>query len=175
MRTADPMDRFKISLGWLGVDHLPGEITPTLAGYTQRSIQVTDHDQREAAALAAGLAAGLARNQVLNEIGRVLIDQHSGSFFQWLDAHHGQVDLDDEIAAQVRKLANSNVWTTGKECVAVEWARRISDDELRSQLSRGAFRMALSRSPDAALAYATSADLPSDLAAEFQSILTGTP
>lgn len=175
MRAADPMDRFQISLGWLGVNHLPGEMTPTLAGYTQRSIQVTDHDQREAAALAAGLAAGLTRAQVLSEIGRVLIDQHSGSFFQWLDAHQGQVDLDDEIAAQVRKLANSNVWTTGGECVAVEWARRISDDDLRSQLSRGAFRMALSRSPDAALAYATSADLPSDLAAEFESILTGTP
>ncbi len=176
-RMAEPLDRFQISLGWLGVKYLPGEMTPTLSGgYTRRSTPVTDQTGREAAALADGLAAGLTEYQVLGEIGRVLIDARSSDeCFKWLDARLGEMDVDDVLAAKVRKLANASGWSQGQEMIAVDWARRISNDDLRVRLGRGAFRKALSRSPDAAAAYLGSEGLPSELAAEFQSILDETP
>ena len=177
-RTAEPLDRFQISLGWLGVKYLRGEMIPELSGrgYTRRFTPVTDQFQREAAALADGLAAGLAEDQVLGEIGRVLIDvRSSGECFKWLDARQGEIDVDDALAAKTRKLANASGWSKGQEMIAVDWARRISNDDLRIRLCRGAFRKGLSRSPDAAVAYLESNGLPPDLAAEFRSILNEMP
>lgn len=174
--TMDPSDRFDVSLGWLGVTTRPGEHTRLLSGFSVASTPVTDQDQREAAALAAGLAAGFSRDQAMGEIGRVLIETRGREeFFKWFDSQPDGMDIDDTLSAKARELAYSSGWTHGQEMIAVDWARRISNDGLRLQLCRGAFRKGMARTPDAALAYLKSEGLPPDLAAEFQSILNEAP
>ncbi|MES2924936.1 MAG: sigma-70 family RNA polymerase sigma factor [Verrucomicrobiota bacterium] len=174
--TLEPMDRFQVSLGWLGVRSKRGEETLTLSGMSVASSPVTDQDQREAAALAAGLAAGLSRSQVLGEIGRVVLEvRRDEECFKWLDEHRHETDMDDALAEKVRKLFNASGWETGKEMQAVEWAARIANPELRLRLCRGVFRKVLFHAPESAFACLKNNDLPPDVAAEFQTILNATP
>jgi hypothetical protein len=175
-KTMDPSDRFDVSLGWLGVTTRPGEHTRLLSGFSVASTPLTDQDQREAAALAAGLAEGFSKDQAMGEIGRVLIETRGREeFFKWFDSQPDRIEIDDALSAKARDLAHSRGWSQGEEMIAIDWARRISNGELRLQLCRGAFRKGLSRTPDAALGYLKSVGLPPDLAAEFQSILNETP
>lgn len=172
----EPMDRFQVSLGWMAVRTKRDKQTPTLSGFTVQSTPIADSDRREAAAVEAGLAAGLTKAQVMAEIGRVMVDATNRTdFFKWFDAQEDMSGMDDTLAEKTRDAAKKTGWTHGEEMIAVDWASRISDPELRLKLCRGTFRMSLARTRTIALAYLKDPTLPTDLAEAFQSILDETP
>lgn len=174
--TMEPMDRFQVSLGWLAVKTRRSGETRTISGYIVSSSPITDAEQRETAAIEAGLAAGYPKARVIEEISRVLANSMDQvEFFKWFDAQNDPGQMDDTLAEKSRAVANFSGWTQGEEMIAVDWAMRISDPELRLKLCRGAFRMGLTRTPAAALAYVKNPILSPDLVEAFQAILNETP
>jgi RNA polymerase sigma factor (sigma-70 family) len=174
-----PADRFDMALGHLGVGYLPGERTPSLTGgYTEKRVPVSDRDAREAAAIQAGLDAGFTREQVLSDVGRVYQGTLSASeFFKWFDIHENEVRMDNLLAARARSEAIRTSWSGDEhpEMVAIQWALRIADEDLRRRLCRGAYRKLAASKPDAAAAYLKRPEAPPDLLDECRSILEESP
>jgi len=175
--SAEPSDRFEISLGKLAIRTVPGETVPQVTGgYVQMMNPVTDREAREAAALQAGLAAGIPREQVVVRIAGVMATiLPPEELSAWFDAQGGGRHMDGAFAAQARKHANAPGYSEGEEMKGLEWAARITDPDLRLEICRGVFRRALSVYPEAAMAYLDRGDVPADLKAEFKGILEEVP
>ena len=169
-----PVDRFQMALGHLAARSTPGELVPSLSGGWSEHPKPNDRTAREAAAMQAGMEAGMAREEILGGIGAVLLERlPQTAALAWIDAHRGEVALDDLLAEKARKEAVSRSWTENvlPEMAAILWASRITDSELRLSLCRGAFRKLCAEKPADATAWLTKPDVPQDLLEPFRSIL----
>lgn len=171
-------DSFLVALARLGARQLPGEPIPSLSGGFTRHSKPNDPSVREQEAIQAGLDLGLSREEVLTSVGSVLLDRlPEKEVLAWVDAHRGELNLDDQLAEKAR--FQSKVYGGGYgandhvpfEVIGIHWASRISDSELRARLCRGAFRKLSSKDPQMAAEWLEKPDLPADLHENFKAIL----
>ncbi len=177
LETADKRTRFDLSLGRLATRSEPGTKTPTPGGgYIHSPRQVTDVDSRAQQAIEAGLDAGLSRAEVLPVVAEVLVDlMDEASFFEWMDRHADDADFQNLVVEWKREAAMSSSYfgSDYPGLVALRWAARISDPNLRIQLSRASFRQLLAK--DQVKRVPDNLDLSPDVMTELQRILEVKP
>jgi len=175
----DASDRFQVALGQMGITRRVSSEVPLAGGnMLRKSEPVEDRAALEQSAMDAGIAAGIPREKILQGIGEVMIGTLRGpELMAWLDRHQGEMDVDAALAAAARKSGSSNGTIGGErdEWIGINYARRISDPELRLRLCRGAYRRMVDHDRSAALACLNRPDLPADLRAEFSAIIGHTP
>lgn len=167
-------DNFLVALARLGARRVPGERIPSLSGgYTVQS-KLNDPSVREREAIQAGLELGLRREEVLASVGSILLDRLSEEdALAWVDAHHGEVLLDERLAEKARKVGSGDgsIDHVPYEIIGIRWASRISDVELRTRLCRGAFRKLCARDLQNASEWLEKPGLPGDLHDTFRALL----
>jgi RNA polymerase sigma factor (sigma-70 family) len=176
MKSMTPKERFQASLGVLSSGVTPKSTYDESGNLESRGYEkVTDHGQREAAAMEAGAAAGYTRQKTLSLAGdalcRVLDDT---GFGDWL-SKHPELNLDDSILRRIRsELAAQMVSIDDpKEAIGLRWAAMIRDPELRLSAARAAFIRLLAEKPE--LASKNLASLPQELASELSPMMPATP
>lgn len=170
----EPSDRFHLALGELGVRARWGELKPLGDGsFTRENLGVPDREVRIEAAFEAGQAAGYSRTEVLQAMSEVFLEILPGESLQWFRDHHEEFDSDPILAREAREHVVASSWSGDNlpPMVAIQWASLISDQALRSQLSRGAYLRLVQRDPAAARAYLDRPDTPPDLIPEFEALL----
>ncbi len=167
-------DRFLVALARLSTRQVSGERIPGLSGGFTVQSKPNNASAREQEAIQAGLDLGLPRGEILASVGAILLDRLSEEdALAWVDAHRGEVQLDECLADRARRFGSADgaIDQVPFEIIGIRWASRISDVELRVRMCRGAFRKLCARDLQNASEWLDKPDLPSDMHDTFQALV----
>lgn len=174
-----PMEKFQVALGEMNVMSTRKSREKPRVGEGPVSYdRVTNHAEREKAAIKAGEEAGLSRTDVIMAVGRAIFASgNAGRIDEWYLANGGGPEFDDVLADMAVEAAHANGWSGNRlpEMTAIGWSSKISDPDRRLSMSRGAFIRLIARDPAAARKFAEQEPLPADVASELKSMLTTNP
>ena len=175
-----PEDRFARELGELGVRHRRTKRIPMAGGgYTSSAESVEPAALNEPQLIKSGLAAGLTREEVLNAIPTVLLNQGDRErAFAWIDDHQAKTSFEDLLHENLRKYRGPITgWVHGDTPYAriIELASRLSDQELGRELCRGAFLRLQYQIPDDVPGLLERKDLPAAILEELQQLTKAAP
>lgn len=174
-----PMEKFQVALGEMNVlSTRKYRVKPRVGEGPVSYDRVTNHAEREKAAMKAGEDAGLSQKDVIMAVGRaVFASGNTQRINDWYTANGGRPEFDDVLAEMATEAASANGWSGNRlpEMKAIGWSSKISDPERRISMSRGAFIRLIARDPAAARRFAEQEPLPADVASELKSMLTTNP
>jgi hypothetical protein len=120
------------------------------------------------------IRSGIPRREALHAIGTILLDRLPvEEALAWVDAHHDEIQFDDQLAAKARNASPHIVAIGGvpTEIIGIQWASRIHDPERRLRISSALFHKFAIRDHADAAEWIDHPHIPEDLRAPLQSIL----
>jgi hypothetical protein len=166
-----PPERYLVELARLGVPSRPSTRTETLDGGTTQSFEQIDPLVFEAETIAAGRSAGLSREEIVTDVGRIILKTApEEKALHWIAEHREEVNLDGLIVQRIGEIglySGALIGGEGPEQRLIRLVDHLRDRETRAVLSRAAYRRILARSEEEAATFLKSAALSAELRQEL--------